>query len=55
MIQESNVNFYPLVYIQIPINIDFIAIFPFPSKRTVKVYIQNNANEEIRTSINKKN
>ncbi|PEK29776.1 hypothetical protein CN693_00920 [Bacillus pseudomycoides] len=41
MIQEANVNFYPLVYIRNIDFIDFITFLLFLNKTLTKVYIQN--------------
>lgn len=49
-----NVNCYILVYIHSLDFIDFIATYLFPSKMTIKVYIQNTVNKKIKTHINKK-
>ncbi|CAI8962008.1 hypothetical protein EMIT079MI2_620002 [Bacillus sp. IT-79MI2] len=38
--KKVNVNFLLFVYIHFPLNIDFIATYPFSSKTTRKVYIQ---------------
>jgi len=44
------VNFSILVYFHF---IDFITTYPFPSKMTKKVYIQNTINKESKNYMNK--
>lgn len=54
MIQNPNVNFYPLVYICFVDFIDFISLHLFSSKTLAKVYIQNMMNKDMRTPVIKK-